>query len=124
MVAVGANGNLYPCHQMSGYYEQHGWVLGNVKKDGLQRHLREGDYLCTVCTTVKDLKEHNEKCADCKWFQYCCGGCRAVGLALTEDVFGSDQSKCLFFEGDYWQKLDSALFGYYSAYKQIVESEN
>ena len=32
MVAVAANGNLYPCHQMSGYYEQHGYFLGNVKK--------------------------------------------------------------------------------------------
>ena len=124
MVAVGANGNLFPCHQMSGYYEQHGWILGNVKTDGLQKHLREGDYLCTVCTTVKDLKEHNRKCADCKWFKYCCGGCRAIGLALTEDVFGSDQSKCLFFEGHYLQKLDSALSGYYSAYKQILENEN
>ena len=45
MAAVGANGNLYPCHQMSGYYEQHGWCLGNVKTDGLQKCLREGDYL-------------------------------------------------------------------------------
>ena len=114
MVAVGANGNLYPCHQMSGYYEQHGWLLGNVKTDGLQKHLRSGDYLQNVCTTVKDLKEHNEKCADCRWFRYCCGGCRAVGLALTHDVFGSDRSKCLFFEGGYMEKLRDALAGYRS----------
>lgn len=123
MVAVGANGNLYPCHQMSGYYEQHRRFLGNVKSDGLPKLLREGDYLCTVCTTVKDLAAHNEKCAACRWFQYCCGGCRAVGLALTEDVFGSDLSKCLFFDGHYWQKLDSALPGYYSADRQILERE-
>ncbi len=124
MVAVGANGNLYPCHQMSGYYEQHHWLLGNVKTDGLQKHLKVGSYLQNVCTTVKDLAEHNEKCAKCRWFQYCCGGCRAVGLALSDDVFGSDLSKCLFFEGRYWQKLDSALSGYYSAHKQILEREN
>ena len=109
MVAVGANGNLYPCHQMSGYYEQHGWLLGNVKTDGLSKLLRESEYLTNVCTTVKDLKEHNEKCANCKWFPYCCGGCRAVGLALTDDVFGSDLSKCLFFEGGYIDKLKEAL---------------
>ena len=124
MVAVGANGNLYPCHQLSGYYEQHGWILGNVKTDGLQKFLQDGKYLQNVCTTVKTLAEHNEKCANCKWFKYCCGGCRAVGLALTEDVFGSDLSKCLFFEGQYWQKLDLALSGYHSAYKQILEREN
>ena len=112
MVAVGANGNLYPCHQMSGYYEQHGWILGNVKTDGLQKFLQDGKYLQNVCTTVKTLAEHNEKCAKCKWFRYCCGGCRAVGLALTDDVFGSDKSKCLFFNGSYMKKLQEALTGY------------
>lgn len=123
MVAVGANGNLYPCHQLSGYYEQHKWFLGNVKKDGLQKLLQEGDYLQNVCTTLKTLVEHNEKCANCRWFKYCCGGCRAVGVVLTEDVLGSDLSKCLFFEGCYWQKLDSVLSGYCSEHKQILERE-
>lgn len=32
MVAIAANGNVFPCHQMSGYYEQHEDMLGNVKK--------------------------------------------------------------------------------------------
>lgn len=109
MVAVGANGNLYPCHQMSGYYEQHNWILGNLKTDGLQKLLKDSEYLKTVCTTVKDLKEHNEKCASCKWFKYCCGGCRAIGLALTNDVYGSDKSKCLFFNNGYIEKLSKAL---------------
>ena len=121
MVAVGANGNLYPCHQLSGYYEQHKWFLGNVKTNGLQKLLQEGDYLQNVCTTLKTLAEHNEKCAKCRWFKYCCGGCRAVGVALTGDVLGSDLSKCLFFEGHYWQKLDSVLPGYGSVHKQILE---
>lgn len=120
MVAVGANGNMYPCHQMSGYYEQHHWFLGNVKTDGLKKYLKESSYLQNVCATVKDLAEHNEKCAKCRWFKYCCGGCRALGLALTEDVFGPDLSKCLFFEGEYWHKLDSAMPGYTSAYRKIL----
>lgn len=113
MAAVGANGHLYPCHQMSGYYEQHHWFLGNVKTDGLQKCLKESSYLQTVCTTVRELAEHNKKCAQCQWFKYCCGGCRAIGLALTEDVFGSDLSKCLFFEGGYMNKLMEALPGYH-----------
>lgn len=112
MVAVAANGNLFPCHQMSGYYEQHGWVLGNVKKDGLQIHLKQGTYLREVCTTVRDLKNANEKCAQCKWFPRCAGGCRAIGLALTGDKLACDISKCLFFEGGYQEKLSAALPGY------------
>ena len=109
MVAVGAGGNLYPCHQLSGYYEQHQWFLGNVKTDGLQKYLKESDYLNEVCTTVKDLKAHNEKCAACKWFPYCCGGCRAVGVTLTGDKLGEDLSKCMFFNGGYMEKLQAAL---------------
>ena len=50
------------------------------------------------------------------------GACYSSGVALTEDVFGSDLSKCLFFEGQYRQKLDLALSGYCSTYKSILES--
>ena len=109
MVAVAANGNLYPCHQMSGYYEQHNWFLGNVKTDGLQKHLQSGAYLQEVCSTVKDLKQHNETCASCPWFPYCCGGCRAVGIALTGDKFGSDLSKCLFFRNGYHERIQASM---------------
>ncbi len=112
MVAIAANGNLFPCHQMSGYYESCGWYLGNVKKEGLKKYLQSGDYLDEVCTTVKDLKTKNEKCASCKWFEYCVGGCRAMGLALTGDKLGTDTSKCLFFNGGYMEKLKDTLSGF------------
>ncbi|MBO4265499.1 MAG: radical SAM protein [Clostridia bacterium] len=116
MAAIGANGNLYPCFQISGYFEQHGWFLGNVKEDGLQKHLRSGDYLDFVCTTVKAIKEHSEKCASCKWFSYCCGGCRVAGILLSNDTLGPDLSRCLFFEGGYLEKLENVLPGYKSIY--------
>ncbi len=112
LVAVAANGNLFPCHQMSGYYEQHSWILGNVKKDGLKKHLQSGAYLDEVCITLKDLAEHNEECRNCKWFKYCAGGCRAIGLALSGDKYGADISKCLFFKGDYLKKLKDVMIGY------------
>ena len=53
-------------------------------------------------------------CDQCKWFQYCCGGCRAVGLALTNDKFGVDKFKCTFFEKGYLEKLAEALPDYKS----------
>ena len=112
MVAVAANGNLYPCHQLSGYYDHRNWYLGNVKTDGLQKHLQSGDYLQEVCTTVRELAQHNKKCAACQWFRYCCGGCRAIGSALTGDKLGCDISKCLFFNGGYMDKLNAVLNSY------------
>ena len=112
MIAVSANGNLYPCLQQSGLYDVRGWCLGNVKKDGLKKHLREGAYLDSVCMTVKELAEHNSKCSACRWFKYCCGGCRVVALAKANDIFAADPSSCLYFEGGYMQKLETALKGY------------
>lgn len=118
MVAVAANGNLYPCHQLSGQYEKMNICLGNVKKDGLQKLLKDSDYLKNVCTTVKDLKDHNTKCASCKWFKYCCGGCRAIGTALNNDIYGSDISRCVYFNNGYDDKIKKVLKGY-ELYKGI-----
>lgn len=112
MVAIAANGNLFPCHQLSGYYEKRNDFLGNVKSDGLQQLLRESKYLSEVCTTVKTLKEQNPVCASCRWFPYCCGGCRAIALALTGDKLGVDPSKCLFFQKGYPERIKQILRGY------------
>ena len=105
MIAVAANGNVFPCHQMSGYYEQHNDILGNLKKDKLKDLLRESRYLDEICTTVGTLRKVNNKCGNCKYFEYCCGGCRAIALALTGDKLASDPSKCFFFENGYYEKI-------------------
>ena len=113
MIAVASTGEVYPCLQMSGWMEQHGVTFGNVKKQGLQQILQSGDYLNEVCATVGDLKKVNKKCADCKHFKVCLGGCRALG-ALTNggDMRGSDQSKCCFFKNGYVKKTEAAMAGY------------
>lgn len=112
MVAVGANGHVYPCHQMSGYYEQHGDVLGNVKETPLAELLSDSKYLNEVCTTLKNLRENNKKCDKCEYFEQCNGGCRAIALALTGDKFGADPSKCLFWEEKYDKKIEKMFPNY------------
>ena len=112
MVAVAADGELYPCLQISGCYLSHGWHLGNVKKDGLQPLLQSGDYLNAVCTTLADLKEKNEKCAMCRYFRYCAGGCRTIAALLTDSIFGEDPSKCEFFNNNYYEKIQKIFDGW------------
>ena len=112
MIAVGANGNVYPCHQMSGYYEQHADILGNVRETPLASLLSGGRYLDEVCTTLGDLRKANQKCGECAYFERCNGGCRAIALALTGDKLGIDPSKCLFWEEGYDQKIAALLPGY------------
>lgn len=86
-----------------------------MKEEGLKKFLQSGDYLDSVCTTVGDLKEKNAKCAGCKWFKYCAGGCRLLGLIFTGDVYGADNTKCIFFEKGYMEKLQEAMPGYRNA---------
>lgn len=116
MVAVAANGNVFPCHQMSGYYEQHGDILGNAKREPLSQLLSGGSYLDEVCTTLGTLREKNAKCAGCAYFELCNGGCRAVALALTGDKLGVDPSKCLFWERGYHKKIEALLPQYHTVY--------
>ena len=59
---------------MSGYYEQHGFFLGNVKKTPLKDFLSGGKYLEEVCTTLGTLKANNRKCDNCTYFERCNGG--------------------------------------------------
>ena len=105
MVAVSANGNVFPCMQMSGYYEARNDILGNVKEYGLRPLLQMGKYLAEVCATVGELSEKNEECRNCPYFKYCAAGCRAVALTLTGDKMGVDLSKCLFFKKGYYEKV-------------------
>ena len=104
MVAVAANGNVFPCLQMSGYYESRNDILGNVKESGLRPILQMGKYLAEVCTTVGDLASANAECRECPYFKYCAAGCRAIALTLTSDKMGVDPSKCLFFKKGYYAK--------------------
>ena len=109
MVAVAANGNVFPCLQMSGYYEAKKDILGNVKESGLRPILQVGKYLAEVCTTVGDLASVNAECNACPYFKYCAGGCRAIALTLTSDKMGVDPSKCLFFKKGYYEKAVEAM---------------
>ena len=109
MIAVAANGNVFPCHQQSGYYEQHNDIPGNLKKEPLRELLSGGRYLDEVCLTVGTLREKNDKCGKCKYFEHCLGGCRAIALALTNDKLGVDPAKCLFWEQGYYERVKNTL---------------
>lgn len=109
MVAVTANGNVFPCHQISGFFESRGVCLGNVKEDGLQPLLQKGAYLDEVCATAGDLKKHNTQCGSCPYFKYCAGGCRAVAIVLNGGKWDKDPLKCIFFLKGYYRRLTELM---------------
>lgn len=109
MVAVAADGGIYPCMQLSGCFLRQGRELGNVKKAPLQFYLSESRYLDFVCTTLADLAAHNPACAACPHFTNCRGGCRALAAVMRGDFYGCDPVRCLYWEKGYDQKI-RALF--------------
>ena len=112
MIAVGSDGQVYPCLQMSGFLLEHGKSFGNVKTEGLQRILQGSDYMTEVCATVHDLTSVNEECGNCPHLQDCCGGCRALAIVTDGGLRGSDRASCLFYKNHYPEKIAQALSEY------------
>lgn len=110
MIAIGANGNVYPCLQMSGWMEANSISFGNVKKDGLISLLQDSSYMDEVTKSIGDMIKVNEKCRNCKHLTYCRGGCRAIAILTNNgNEFGSDPWKCYFFDHNYYDKINEAL---------------
>ena len=112
LVAVTSSGDVVPCMQMSGLLLELGIRFGNLHSEKLKDLLSAGPYLDTVCATVGEVREKTEKCAACKWFEYCTGGCRALGLLYSGkkmDFLGADTTKCDFFENGWYEKTAEAL---------------
>ncbi|MGN0261349.1 MAG: ATP-binding cassette domain-containing protein [Eggerthellaceae bacterium] len=126
MPAIGADGNVYPCMQCSGWFDGHGIRLGNVFEQGLGRVLRDGDHARMVCHTVGDRLEHQKRicrkagdgpwpcsCADCRWLTWCAGGCPALAmLASGGDFLAPDVFTCEFFNGGWPERIARALPGW------------
>lgn len=115
MSAISSDGELVPCLQMSGWFKARGMSLGNVHETELGHLLREGKYLDTICRTFDELRDSNSKCSGCRYFEYCCGGCRALGLLYSgerADMDGEDITKCLFFENGWYRRVEDAMKGW------------
>ncbi|WP_036612662.1 radical SAM/SPASM domain-containing protein [Oribacterium sp. P6A1] len=111
-LSVQPSGEIIPCAPMAGILTSRNIHLGNVKHDGLVKLLSEGALYEQVTYTVKDKQKANSKCAGCKYFKYCQGGCPAVGLLFNGSPLGTDDYKCMFFEKGYYKKISEAMEGW------------
>jgi radical SAM protein with 4Fe4S-binding SPASM domain len=111
-LSIQPNGDIIPCAPMAGILTSRNIHLGNVKELGLQKMLSEGPLYEQVTYTVKDKRQANPKCANCKYFMYCQGGCPALGLLFNGGPLGTDDYKCLFFEKGYFRKMSEAMEGW------------
>lgn len=116
MIAVAANGDVFPCMQMSGWFEARNENFGNVKETGLAPILRSGKWIDEVTATVGDLLKVNDECRTCPHLKKCRTGCRALAILTGGGLRASDKTKCAFFGGGYEQKATELFkyFGYHA----------
>ncbi|MDR1100841.1 MAG: radical SAM protein [Clostridiales bacterium] len=97
-LTISSDGALVPCMPMSGLMKKCGINYGNVKTSSVKELLTYSPYLEKVCTTVGELKRQNKKCAECPYWKVCAGGCRVIGLMLSDgDYMAPDEAKCIFW---------------------------
>lgn len=115
IAAVAANGDLYPCMQLSGMCGAHSELIGNVKTDGLQALLQSGEYLNGICTAFGQLSGQKEKCAQCSYLKHCGGSCRVRVSSVS--------AKCVFFQKGWYKKIEKTLFDWENTAPMMEEGD-
>lgn len=111
MIAVSSSGEVVPCLQMSGYFLEKGISLGNLFKTPLKELVKDSPYLNLAMAPLFKQIVENDKCADCKYYKACTGGCPALGLLYSKDInfYHEDITKCIFFENGWYDRVNEAL---------------
>ena len=86
-IAIGTDGNIYPCHRFMGMPE---YIIGNLE-DGLDEISRGGYREATIYT--------KEECKTC-WARYLCSGsCAHTSAVHGGDVFHAPTCYCDIYKG-------------------------
>ena len=101
MPFVASNGSLTLCNQISGWEVAHDVEHGNVYKTPLAELLSNSPFTQQLLVTRAQVREHNPQCQTCEFASECNCGCRAVALAMTDDLLAADPTQCIFFKGGY-----------------------
>ena len=111
MIAVSSSGEVVPCLQMSGYFIEKGISLGNLFKTPLKELVRESDYLELAMAPLLKQIVQNDKCANCRYYKACTGGCPALGLLYSKNVdfYHEDITKCIFFENGWYERFTKEM---------------
>lgn len=114
-ISIGSNGNVYPCMQMSGAMDGLGVLLGNLFTTPLQEILTNSLYSKIAHACVRERAERNGRCGKCPFFHYCGGGCTLQGMIFNADLFGADNSCCVFHRDGWHKKIADTFKGWRDA---------
>ena len=83
--------------------------MENVKTVGLQQAMTSGVFVSAVTSRAGEKLLNNAKCGKCAYGKSCRGGCPALSIASGGDMMSSDETKCAFFYGGYYEKYCSLM---------------
>ena len=109
MPFVASNGSLTLCNQISGWEAAHGVEHGNVYETPLTELLSDSPFTHQLLVTRAQVREHNPQCTECTFKSMCGCGCRAVALAVTDDLLAADPTQCVFFKDGYHERFVQVL---------------
>lgn len=113
---IGADGLVCPCMGMADCsFADH---FPSLKEMGLSDILKDSDLIKYEYTTVKDIRDRNEKCRKCRFADRCTGGCRNSALIAGDDYYGIDPSLCEFFENGWDQRIRDVAQPAFEAYQK------
>ncbi|MCR4797573.1 MAG: radical SAM protein [Lachnospiraceae bacterium] len=129
MINVRSNGDLLTCLQIGGGLDEMGERFENLHETPLADILYDSRWQKLVCTNVHRITEVTPECAQCPYFKYCAGGCRALGMLISDARYdyikehgtayglpfdekfylAPDKTKCAFFKQGWYEKAVEAM---------------
>ena len=78
--------------------------------------LSSPEYQKRINVSVKDVRDANPKCRECRFVDRCIGGCREHALLESNHYYGIAESLCRFFEGGWDEKIRAVAEPAYQEY--------
>ena len=111
---VGADGMVAPCMGMCdcGYAEN----FPNLYTTPLRDILSNSHFMDLCATTVKQVRDGNDKCRSCEHVDKCTGGCRNTALINSNNFYDVDKEVCFFFENGWEERMRAVIEPHYREY--------
>ena len=103
-LAVCADGQLFPCLQMSGAFKSRNICVGDLKKDSLQKLLKDSLYQRLLTSRISDRMQISKDCRNCPFIRYC-RSCPAISLLMHGEYHGRNDASCIFFRDEYHKRI-------------------
>lgn len=106
---VSPQGRVLPCMSLAGSAIERCFPL--LFETPLCDILGDSDYMRRADLRLADYLAHNADCADCKYAERCCGGCRASAIGCDGlDYLARDEKACAFFREGWADKITELDF--------------